>query len=452
MRFSKGLFFYARVSLAFLVLCMSSLTALGINTTEYRLPNGLKILVREDHRSPVVLSSIWYKVGGSYEHDGMTGLSHMLEHMMFTGTKQFGPGVIDRLISQNGGVQNATTDNDYTVYYQQLTSDKLALSFQIESDRMKNLILAAPRFAREKKVVMEERRQRVDDNPQARTWERFNAAAHVNNPYHHMTVGWMNDIQNLTLDNLKDWYQDWYKPNNATLIVVGDVQPAAVFELAKKYFGPLSSSALPIVKPRKEIEPLGLRTVIVNGAAKLPWLVMGYNVPALGTLLPDQQWKAYALYVAAFILGGENSDSSRFSRDLIRGKEITVDASAQYEPYRKYDDLFVMMGTPAPGHQITELQQALQAQVDRLKTTLVSDDELNRVKTQIVAANIYEKDSLMNQAFDLGSPEVIGLTWKTADDFVKNIQTVTPLQIKAVAAEYLLPNRLTVGYLCPAKT
>lgn len=451
MRFSKGLLFYTCAPFIFLALCVSSLTALGINTTEYRLPNGLKILVREDHRSPVVLSSIWYKVGGSYEHDGMTGLSHMLEHMMFTGTKQFGPGVIDRLISQNGGVQNATTDNDYTVYYQQLTSDKLALSFQIESDRMKNLILAAPRFAREKKVVMEERRQRVDDNPQARTWERFNAAAHVNNPYHHMTVGWMNDIQNLTLDNLKNWYQSWYKPNNATLIIVGDVQPAAVFELAKKYFGPLSSSVLPIVKPRKEIEPLGLRTVIVNGAAKLPWLVMGYNVPALATL-PDEKWKAYALYVAAFLLGGENSDSSRFARDLIRGKEIAVDASAQYEPYRKYDDLFVLMGTPAPGHQTTELQQAIQAQIDQLKTTLVSEDELNRVKTQIVAANIYEKDSLMNQAFDLGSPEVIGLTWKTADDFVKNIQAVTPQQIKAVAAEYLLPNRLTVGYLYPAKT
>jgi len=426
------------------LLFLPSLAFAG-KTYEYRLTNGLKLIVREDHRAPVVVSSVWYKAGGSYEHDGITGISHMLEHMMYKGTKRYGPGELVKIVSQNGGRQNAMTSADFTMYYQRLSANKLSISFQLEADRMRNLLLQKALFDKEQQVVMEERRMRVEDNPQGLTWERFNAAAFLNNPYHHPVVGWMTDIKHLSLKDLRKWYDTWYAPNNAVVIVVGDVNAAYVFNLAKKYFGPLKAGEVPQLKPRHEAPSLGQRAVTINVPAKLPWLVMGYNVPVLKTA--EQQWKSYALDVLVGILSA--GDSARFSRDLIREQQVAVSAFAQYGLYSLHSNVLVLGGIPAVNHSVTDLKNAFSKEMQRLQTTLVSSDELQRVKAQVIAQNVYQKDSMMRQAFDIGMPEMAGLSWRDSDAFVSRIETVTPEQIRQVAKEFLIPKQLTLGVLKP---
>lgn len=412
---------------------------------EYRLANGLKLIVKEDHRSPVVLSSIWYKVGGSYEQDGMTGISHVLEHMMFRGTKHYPAGQFEKMISENGGQQNAMTTDDQTMYYQQLAADKLPLSFRLEADRMQHLSLTEKDFEKEIQVVMEERRMRVDDNPNATTVERFNAAAYVNNPYHHPTIGWMTDLQHMTVENVRDWYRTWYVPNNAIVVVVGDVTPEKVYALAKKYFGSIPAVKLPPLKPRIEISSLGLILVNVQLPAKLPLLLLGYPTPSLVGV--NTIWHPYALAVLAAILGG--SDSSRFAKMLVRHQQIATVAQAAYNPYSLHSNLLTLVGIPSQGHRGQALKQAFLQQIKELQTTLVSPQEMERVKAQVIAQNVYNKDSLMNQAMDIGTPESIGLSWRIDQVYVKRIQAVTAEQVQQVAKIYLLPYALTVGVLHP---
>ena len=432
-----------RIFLLVLVV-LPGLTFAG-NTFEYRLPNGIKLVVREDHRAPVVVSSVWYKVGGSYEHDGITGVSHMLEHMMYKGTKRYGPGELVKMVSRNGGQQNAMTSSDYTMYYQRLSSDKLPISFELEADRMRNLLLEKVAFKKEQQVVMEERRMRIDDNPQGLTWERFCAAAFLNNPYHHPVVGWMTDIKHMKLTDLQKWYDTWYAPNNAIIVVVGDVKKNYVYALAKKYFGLLKSSKIPSLKPRNEAPALGVRQVFVNAHAKLPWLVMGYNVPVLKTA--KVQWKPYALEMLAGILSAGNS--ARLSKDLVRGKQVAVSASAQYDLYSLHGNLLILAGTPGVNHAVKDLKKAFLAEIYRLQTSLVSAKELQRVKAQVIAQNVYRKDSIMRQAMDIGTAEVIGLSWRDSDAFVKKIDAVTPKQIQQVAREFLTAKQLTFAVLKP---
>ena len=206
----------------FLLLSSQALLAAGA-VTEYRLDNGLKLLVKEDHRAPVVVSQVWYKVGASYEHDGITGVSHVLEHMMFKGTDAHPPGEFSRIISENGGRENAFTSKDYTAYFQRLEKSRLAVSFELEADRMRNLHLQDKEFQKEINVVMEERRLRTEDKPTALTYEQFIAAAFVSGSVRIPTIGWMNDLENMELEDLQRWYQRWYAPNNAIVVVVGDV-------------------------------------------------------------------------------------------------------------------------------------------------------------------------------------------------------------------------------------
>ncbi len=437
--------FFMRRLLTLLLLC--PITVFAEKTYEYHLNNGLTVIVRPDPRAPVVLSSIWYKVGGSYEQDGMTGVSHMLEHMMFKGTKKYAPGALVKIVTENGGEQNAMTSEDFTAYYQFWSVDKLPLSFQFESDRMHNLMLNQDLYDKEHQVVMEERRMRVDDDPQATTFERFNAAAHVNNPYHQPVIGWMTDVQNLTLNDLTQWYRAWYVPNNAVLVVVGDVNPKKVLYLAKKYFSDLDSAKIPLLKPRIEIPRLGKRTMTVNIPAQLPMLILGYNVPSLKTIDKEKTWVPYALDVAANILSA--GDSARFSHDLIRGKQIAVSLEASYNPFRLHDDLFIITGAPSDHNTTKQLQRALLSEITKLQNTLISTDEFERVKAQMIAQKFYQKDSLMYQMYDIGIPESIGLSWKISDNYVNEISKITPKQVQEVAQRYLTRNNLTVAFLKP---
>ncbi len=412
---------------------------------EYTLDNGLKILIKEDHRAPVVVSQIWYKVGASYEHGGITGISHVLEHMMFKGTEKHGPGEFSRIIAENGGRENAFTGRDYTAYFQQLEKSRLAISFEMEADRMRNLLLPPEEFAKEVKVVMEERRMRTEDNPHALTYEQLNATAFVNSPYHHPIIGWMQDLESLTIEDLTHWYRRWYTPNNATLVVVGDVEPEAVYELARKHFGPIEPSEVKAPKPRTERRQRGLRRVTVRVPAKLPYLVMGYKVPVLKTA--ETEWEPYALEVLAGILDG--GTSARLSRELVRRQQLAANAGAGYDLYAMRESLFLLDGTPAEGHTTAELEQALRAAIEQLKKEPVTAEELARVKAQVVAGKTYEQDSPFYQAMQMGTLETVGLGWRRMEEYSDKVTAVTAEQVQAVARKYLIDDRLTIAELEP---
>ena len=414
-------------------------------THEFKLDNGLKIIVKEDHRAPVVVSQVWYKAGSSYEQNGTTGVAHVLEHMMFKGTQKYGPNEFSKIIAENGGRENAFTGQDYTAYFQQLEKSRLPISFEMEADRMANLNMSAEEFGKEIKVVMEERRMRTDDKPQSKTFEIFAATAFVNSPYHHPIIGWMDDLQNMTAQDAQKWYSDWYAVNNATLVVVGDVDPQEVLALAKQHFGKLQPKEIPKIKPQKEIPQNGVRRVIVKEPAQLPYLLMGFKVPVIKTA--EQEWEPYALEMLAHVLDGGNS--SRFSKELIRGKAIAAGLGTSYDLFSRLDDLFLFSGTPSKDYTTDDLEKAIREQVNRLKNELVTSQELERIKNQIVASKVYEQDSVFYQAMKLGTLETVGLNWRIADQFVDRIRAVSPEQIQQVARKYLVDDRLTVAVLDP---
>jgi zinc protease len=422
-----------------------SLQAAEPQVHEYQLENGLKILVQEDHRSPAIVSQVWYKVGASNEYGGITGISHMLEHMMFKGTQKHPPGEFSRIIAANGGRENAFTGQDYTAYFQMLEKTRLPVSFELEADRMRNLKLIEAEFAKEHQVVLEERRLRTDDQPRSKMQEHFESVAYSNSPYKNPVVGWPDDVAGLTLDDLKRWYSLWYAPNNATLVVVGDVNPDEVFKQAKKFFGPLKKSVLPAPKLQGEVEQLGLRRLTVKVPAKLPNLVMGYKTPSLKTVADETE--AYALEVAAGILDGGNS--ARFSSRLVRGQQIAAAAGAGYDLYSRLSNLFTLEGTPVQGKSVAELEAALLDEVRRLRDDPISAEELQRVKAQVSASHVYQLDSIMYQAMQIGTAETVGLGWKKVGEYVDKVNAVTAEQVQAVARKYLVDDHLTIAHLEP---
>jgi len=435
-------------------LCLFSATVLT-NVQEYELDNGLKILVKEDHRAPVVVSQIWYKVGSSYEHEGITGISHALEHMMFKGTEKYATGEFSRIISENGGQENAFTGTDYTAYFQTLESSRLPISMELEADRMRYLIVLEEEFLKEIEVVKEERRWRTEDRPQSYLREVAMSTAFQTGPYRHPIVGWMNDLDNMTADDLRDWYQQWYAPNNATLVVSGDVNAEEVYQLAKKYFGPLPAGKPIKAAQRPEVIQTGIKRITVKRPAELPYLMMAFKVPVLKTVLDqvDEQadsipeWEPYALEVLASVLGG--SSSSRFASNLVRGKEVASSIGAGYNFSARLNSLFTISGTPAKDHTVVQLEAAVNEEIKNLKNSLVSDSELQRIKAQVVSSDVYERDSVFYQAMILGMFETVGLSWKETDKYVKSIQAVTAEQVQIVTKKYLQEDRLTVAVLDP---
>lgn len=430
-----------------LAACSQLVTAVQENGAvhEYQLENGLRLIVKEDHRAPIMVSQVWYKVGASYEYDGITGLSHVLEHMMFKGTKQHPSGEFSRIIAENGGRENAFTSSDYTAYFQTMEKSRLPVSFELEADRMRNLLIPDEEFQKEVRVVMEERRMRTEDNPQALTYEQFNATAFVTSPARIPTIGWMNDLENMAVADLRDWYQKWYAPNNATVVVVGDVDPDEVLALAKKYFGPLKPSDITLPKPRKEVKQLGEKRLVVKAPAELPFLVMGYKVPVL--LDAENQWEPYALDVLAGVLDGGNS--ARLASQLVRDSEIAASAGAGYDLYDRLGGLFILQGTPSSGHSVKELEDALLAQIKKMQDEPVTQTELERVKAQIRSSKVYELDSVFYQAMQIGMLETVGIDWRELERYSGEIDKVTPEQVMQVARKYLVADQLTVARLDP---
>lgn len=414
-------------------------------TFEHTLNNGLRIIVREDHRAPVMVSQIWYRVGSSYEPRGLTGVSHVLEHMMFKGSPLLPPGEFSKLVASYGGEENAFTSYDYTGYYQMMSAANLPLSLEIEADRMTNALMPDAEFVKEIEVVKEERRLRTDDNPNALTYERFQTAAFISSGYHHPVIGWMDDLNTLTAEDARRWYATWYAPNNATLVVVGDVKAKDVFALADTYFGKLASKPLPPPPRNTEAPALGERRVKVELPAQVPALFIGYNVPGINTASDARE--IYALRMAAGVLDG--GYSARFETDLVRGSKIAAGASAGYDGYALGDDLFTLTGIPSQGQTVAALEQALMAQIEKLQTTLPSADEMQRVKAQIISGLVYQQDSISSQANQIGALVSIGRDWREADQQVQLLEAVTPEQVQAVAQKYLVPTRRTVTELVP---
>ena len=409
------------------------------------LKNGLKILVKEDRRAPVMVSQIWYKVGASYEYDGITGLSHVLEHMMFQGTDKLEPGEFSKIIAANGGRENAFTGADYTAYFQTMEASRLEVSLRLEAERMQHLKLQEKEFVKELQVVMEERRMRTEDKPQSQAYEYFKAMAYVSSPYRNPIIGWMQDLEDMKLVDLAAWYKQWYAPNNATLVVVGDVQAAEVFKLAEQYFSVIPAVDFKPVKQRVEVPQVGLRRGVVKQNAKVPYLLMGYKVPVLNSLKNTDD--VYALEVLSGILSG--GGSARLESNLVRGSQIASSVSAGYDMNARLPTLFLLDGVPVDGHSVNELEAALLQQIKLLQDKPVEQKELDRIKAQVIAASVYEKDSNFYQGMQLGMLETVGVGWEKSIDYVGKVKAVNAKQLQDVANKYLIEEHLTVVQMLP---
>lgn len=424
----------------------------GPATHEYKLDNGLRLIVEEDHRAPVAVVQVWYKVGSSYEHDGITGVSHALEHMMFKGTTQHAEGEFSRIVAARGGRENAFTSDDYTAYYEEWAASNVGKSFELEADRMRNLVIDEAEFTKEINVVLEERRLRTDDNPQSLALEAVHATAWQTSPYRYPTIGWEADIKHMTADDLRAWYTRWYGPNNAIVVVVGDVEPDAVLALAREHFGPLTPSDIPPPRSRPEVAQAGRKQIeVLSEKARLPYLVMAWKTPALGAEAHSADtaaWETYALDVLAETLDGD--DSARLPSRLVRGRELAAAVDVSYASATRLETLFYVSAVPRDGVSVRALERALAEEVAALKAEPPSEAELERIKTQVVADNVFERDSMSHKASMIGSLVAIGLDWRLQHDYVDNIRAVTPAQVVAVAEKYLRPERLTVGRLLPS--
>lgn len=435
--------------LLFGVLCMPLplLAADPSPTHEFSLDNGLKVLVREDHRAPVVVSQLWYKVGSSYEQPGRTGLSHALEHMMFKGSRKLGPGQASLILRDLGAEENAFTSDDYTAYYQVLARDRLNVAFELEADRMAGLKLPANEFSREIEVIKEERRLRTDDKPTALAFERFKAMAYPASGYSIPTIGWMADLERMQIDELRAWYQSWYAPNNATLVVVGDVTADEVKALAQRWFGNIPKRAVPSSKRPLELAEPGERRLMLHVKTQLPSLIMGFNVPGLATAKDPREVHALRL-IGALLDGGY---SARLSSRLERGEELVSGASAWYEAYARGDSLFVVSATPnvQMGKTLADTEAGVWRLLDELKKTPPSAEELARVRAQVIAGLVYERDSITSQASTMGQLESVGLSWKLMDQELADLEAVTPADIQGAASTYFTRTRLSVAHVLP---
>lgn len=414
------------------------------------LKNGLKVIVQEDHRAPVVVSQVWYRAGSLDEVNGKTGVAHVLEHMMFKGTKSVPAGQFSRQVAAAGGKENAFTSKDYTCYFQQLEKSKLSLSFRLEADRMANLQITDAEFAKEIEVVKEERRWRTEDKPQSRVNEQFEASSYRAHPYGRPVVGFMNDLDNMTAQDAREWYNTWYTPNNVTVVVVGDVKAKEVFKLAQGTFGKLKAKPLPARKPQVEPAQLGERRAIVKAPAKLPYFMMGFHAPAMknGTAYSEQDWEPYALEVLSSILSG--NDAARLNQKLVREQAIALDIDSGYDgTNRGQESMFEIAASPSEGVTLETLQKAIWELVEEVKSKGVTAAELHRVKAAVIAADVYKRDSMFYQAMQIGQLETMGYPLSLLEKNAARVQAVTSEQVQAVAKKYLVPDQMTLVTLDP---
>ena len=412
---------------------------------EYELKNGLKVLVLEDHKAPLVMSMIWYRVGGVDEVSGKTGLSHLLEHMMFKGTAKYGNKVLSRTVQRNGGIDNAFTSKDYTAYFQILPSDRIGLSLGFESDRMRGLVLDPKETLSERDVVKEERRLRYEDDPQNALYELTMATAFNVHPYERPVIGWMADLSSIEPKDLEAHYDKYYSPDNAFMVIVGDVEPDRLIKDIKAAFGGIKpakgkrSSAIP---PAISEEPpqSGQRRVYLRKEAELPYLMAAYHVPTIA------HEDSYALDVLSEVLSG--GKSGRLYQALVYDKKLALSASASNYSLSRYPNLFMLSASASPGTSAERLEEALLMEIDMIKQEPPSAREMQKVRNGIEAEFIMDQDSIYYQAMILGWFEMAG-GWRQRDSYLDNIRKVTAEDVSRVAEKYLSEDNRTVGVLVP---
>ena len=393
---------------------------------------------------------VWVRVGSMDEVDGTSGVAHALEHMMFKGTAKVPPGDFSRRVAALGGQENAFTTRDYTGYYQQIPSNRLADVMELESDRFANNQWPDEEFKKEIEVIKEERRMRTDDQPRASLFEQLNATTFIASPYHRPVVGWMSDLDSMTPDDLRNFHKQWYVPQNAVVVIAGDVDPAKVYALAQTTYGEIPARAVPTRKPRIEPEQKGIRRIEFKAPADQAFLAMSYRVPSLRNVenLTDDDRDALSLLMLSAVLSGY--DGARLDRALTQGTDRVADsASSSASIVGRGPSVFILTGVPAAGKTPKQVEDALRAQVARVAKEGVSEAELSRVKTQWTASTVYGRDSIYGQANDLGSNWVEGFPLDADDRILKLLRTVTPEQVKSVAQRYFGDDQLNVGTLVP---
>jgi zinc protease len=417
----------------------------GPEASERVLPNGMKVLVQQDNRAPTAVHMVWYRAGSIDEVNGRTGVAHVLEHMMFKGTDKLAAGEFSRRVAQMGGRENAFTSRDYTGYFQQIHKSRLAEVMALESERMTRLRLTEEEFAKEIRVVMEERRLRTEDRAAARLYETLMATTFVAHPYRHPIIGWMSDLESMTVADAQAWYDAWYAPNNALLVVAGDVEPDEVFRLAEQTYGRIASRALPPRKPQTEPPQRGVKRLQVKAPAENPYVAMAFHVPRLESVEADRE--PFALEMLSSVLSA--GDSARLTREVVRSARVANRAGAGYDLTQRGPALFVLDGTPADGRTTEEVEKALRAQIARIASEGVPDSELERVKVQYVSSQVYKRDSVFAQAMEIAGLEIAGYSHRDADRILERVRTVTSDEVKAVAAKYFGDDALTVATLIP---
>ena len=415
------------------------------STFETTLKNGLKVIIREDHRAPMVMTQIWYQVGSSDESGNLLGISHALEHMMFKGTTKVPNDEFTRLSRIYGGSINAATSTNYTSYYQLYPKAYFPMALELEADRMSNLHLRPQDFDPEIKVVMEERRQRTDDNPRSLAYERFKWISYPTSHYRQPIIGHMKNLQNIQLTDLKQWYKDWYTPNNAILVIVGDVDAEAAIRQVQKYFGDIPSRKTPSRNDVLEFERVGYRHMELNLPVQVPNLYMAWNVRSLATAKNPQD--AYALNIIRNVL--DSGISSRLQDKLVRDRKILTAVSTSYDPYNRGDSLFSISALPADGIKMEQAQKAIQDEIDLLKTELVKAPEVERMTTRFISNLIYNQDDIISQAKTIGNLEVNGLSFRLMDELPKLYENVSAQDIQRVANAYFVRENLSTMYLLP---
>ena len=436
------------LKIVFLFCLMPIFAQADIGVKEITLKNGMRVLVKEDHRSPVVVSMVWYRAGSLDEINGKTGVAHVLEHMMFKGTKTTKPGEYSEIVAAAGGRENAFTGADYTAYFQRLEKSKLPISMKMEADRMQNLVITEEEFKKEINVVMEERRWRTDDKPKAQVNELFNSLIFRAHPYGRPIVGWMNDLENMTYEDAIEWYKMWYSPSNAILVVAGDVDTKEVFAKARKYFGKIPAYQIAKRKPQFEPKQNGSRRAILKAPGKLPYIQMGYPAPTLGKDGIKNKKEVFALEVLVGILSG--TSSSRLNQNLVRKTSRAIDVGAGYSMLsRGGQSTFEMYATPSEKVSVVDLEKYLKLELKNIIDNGVTDIELNRVITSVVAGEVYQKDSVFGAVMQIGQLETMGYSHKIADVYIDNIKKVTSKDIQGVIKKYFHDDALTIVTLDP---
>jgi zinc protease len=422
------------------VLVVAPGSVAGAQVLEATLDNGLRVLLLEDHRSPVVALQLWYRVGSRNERIGLTGLSHFLEHMMFKGTPRYGPRMYAALVDAQGGQQNAYTSRDATVYYVNVVADKIDLVLDLEADRMRHLSLDPQAIEAERKVVVEERRTRTEDDPIGALSETFHAMAFMAHPYRLPIIGFMQDIERLTAVDLRGWYDAYYVPNNAVLVAAGALKAPELLEKVRARFGaiPRGREVAPVVVV--EPEQRGERRVWIRKEAQLPVVFVGYPAPNFRSA------DAYPLEVLSVILSAGRA--SRLYRRLVYEERVALGAGGEYDRLTLDPDTFTFYATVLPEKTVEEAERVLMAEVERIRTELVTEEELQRAKNQIEATFLFEQDSISAQASTLGRYELLG-NWRLRDQFLPGIRAVTRDDVLRVAQRYFARDRQTTAILVP---